>query len=287
MKFLFSMAGCCLVLAPMVSAQVSVELTLEQDQFLAGESVPVAVRITNFSGQTLHLGKDSDWLCFSVEGRDNYLVPTTGDVPVQGEFDVQSSSVATHRVDLAPYFALTRPGRYVVTATVKLKDWDKELASKPKPLDVIAGTKLWEQEVGVPGAAGQPPEVRKYALQQAIHLKQMKLYVRVTDQAESRVIGVFPIGPLISFSSPEHQIDKESNLHVLYQTGAKTFNYSVVNPNGRLLVRQTYEYTDTRPGLRVDREGRIFIGGGARRVSSDDLPPPEDTSTHDAKTPRP
>ena len=74
---------------------------------------------------------------------------------------------------------------------------------------------------------------------------------------------------------------------MLYQTGAKTFNYSVVNPNGRLLVRQTYEYTDTRPGLRVDREGRIFIGGGARRVSSDDLPPPEDTSTHDAKTPRP
>src|SRR5436190_7521789 len=289
MKFLFPLLGGFIAFGPWVSAQVSVDLALDQDQFLPGESLMVGVRITNFSGQTLHLGKDNDWLQITLEGRDNYVVPTTTDLPVQGEFNVESSKIVTRRVDVAPCFALARPGRYTVSATVKLKDWDKELISKPKSFDVIAGTTLWEQDVGVsvPAASNRPPEVRKYALQQAIHLKQMKLYVRVTDQAESRVIGVFPIGPLISFSSPEHQIDKESNLHVLYQTGAKTFNYSVVNPNGRLLVRQTYEYTDTRPGLRVDREGRIFIGGGARRVSSDDLPTPEDSSTHDAKTPRP
>ena len=263
------------------------ELTVDQDQFLAGESVPVGVRITNFSGQTLHLGKENDWLHFTMEGRDNAFVPASGDIPVQGEFAVESSSVATRRVDVAPYFALTKPGRYSVTATVKLKQWDKELVSKPKSFEVIAGTKLWEQEVGIPSTSGQSPEVRKYALQQAIHLKQLKLYVRVTDQAESRVIRAFPIGPLLSFSNPEHQIDKSSNLHVLYQTGAKSFNYSVVNADGRLLVRQTYEYTDTRPGLRVDRQGRIYIGGGARRISSEDLPSPAEASTNDVPTPKP
>ena len=134
----------------------------------------------------------------------------------------------------------------------------------------------------------QPPEVRKYALQQAIHLKQLKLYARVSDQSESRVFRVFPIGPMISFSKPECQIDKSSNLHVLYQTAAKSFNYSVINSDGRLLVRQTYEYTDTRPVLRVDREGRILIGGGARRGSSNDLPPPSQaSSTNHAETPKP
>jgi len=246
------------------------------------------VRITNFSGQTLHLGKDNDWLRFTIEGRDNYIVPGSVDVPVQGEFDVESSTVVTRRVEVAGYFALTRPGRYLVTATVKLKQWDKELLSKPKAFDIIAGTKLWEQDFGVPNAAGQPPEVRKYALQQAIHLKQLKLYARVSDQSESRVFRVFPIGPMISFSKPECQIDKSSNLHVLYQTGAKSFNYSVINSDGRLLVRQTYEYTDTRPVLRVDREGRILIGGGARRGSSNDLPPrSQASSTNHAETPKP
>src|SRR2546428_4932680 len=274
MKFLFPIVSGCIAFAPWVSAQVSVALALDQDQFLPGESLMVGVRITNFSGQTLHLGKDNDWLHITIEGRDNYVVPTTADLPVQGEFDVESSKIVTRRVDVAPCFALARPGRYTVSATVKLKDWDKELASKQTSFDIIAGTTLWEQDVGVSASAAshRAPEVRKYALQQAIHLKRMKLYVRVTDQAGSRVFRVFPIGPLISFSSPEHQIDKSSNLHVLYQTGAKSFNYSVINADGRLLVRQTYEYTDTRPGLRVDRQGRIYIGGRARWNSSDDLP---------------
>ena len=289
MKFLFPILGGCIAFAPWVSAQVSVDLALDQDQFLPGESLVVGVRITNFSGQTLQLGKDNDWLHIMLEGRDNYVVPTTTQLPVRGEFDVESSKIVTRRVDVAPCFALTRPGRYTLRATVKLKDWDKELISKPKSFDVIAGTTLWEQDVGVsdPAASNRPPEVRKYALQQAIHLKRMKLYVRVTDQAGSRVFRVFPIGPLISFSSPEHQIDKSSNLHVLYQTGAKSFNYSVINPDGNLLIRQTYEYTDTRPTLRIDREGRIYMGGGNRRITSDDIPPPLDAANNDAISPKP
>ena len=287
MKFFLPIVGWCFALAPAISAQVNVELTLDQEQFLPGETLEVGVRLTNFSGQTLHLGTGTDWLHFTIDGRDNDIVPMTGDVPVQGEFDVESSTVATRRIDVAPYFALIRPGRYLVTATVKLKQWDKELVSKPKAFDIIAGTTLWEQDFGVPNTARQSPEVRKYALQQAIHLKQLKLYARVTDQSGSRVYHVFPIGPMISFSKPECQIDKASNLHVLYQTGARSFNYSVINADGRLLVRQTYEYSDTRPVLRTDREGRILLGGGARRVSSDDLPAPADASTNDARTPKP
>jgi len=280
MKFLSSILS-CFAFVPVLAAQVSVEVVLEQEQFLPSESIVVAVRITNFSGQTLHLGKEEDWLRFNVEARDGYVVSKLDDPPAQGEFEVDSSKVATKRVDVAPHFTLTKPGRYLITATVRLPQWDKELTSKSKGFDVIAGTKLWEQEFGVPRVADDksPPEVRKYALQQAIHLKQMKLYVRVTDQAEARVLRVFPIGPMVSFSQPEKQIDRDSNLHVLYQTGARSFNYSLISPDGRLIIRRIYEYSDTRPVLRVDRGGRIVVSGGVRRVSGDDLPSLEETST--------
>ena len=103
------------------SAQVTVELTQEQDQFLPAESVPVAVRITNRSGQNLRLGQAEDWLTFAIEARDNQVVPKTEEVPVAGEFDLESSRVVTLRVDLAPYFLLNRPGRYSITATMQLK----------------------------------------------------------------------------------------------------------------------------------------------------------------------
>src|SRR5882757_9792078 len=88
------------------SAQVSVEVKLDQDQFLPGEAVRVAVRITNRSGQTLHLGAEADWLTFSIESRDGFVVGKDADVPVIGEFVLESSKTATKRIDLAPCFSL-------------------------------------------------------------------------------------------------------------------------------------------------------------------------------------
>src|SRR6266404_7912813 len=92
-----------------VWAQVTVEVTQQQEQFLPGESLPTAVRITNRSGQTLRLGGEEDWLTFSIESREGTVVSKTGDAPVVGEFTLESSKVATKRVDLTPYFSLTQP----------------------------------------------------------------------------------------------------------------------------------------------------------------------------------
>src|SRR5947209_890624 len=169
------------------AAQVSVELVLDQDQFLLNESLPVKVRITNRSGQPLQLGQEKDWLSFTIESRDGYFVPSLGEVPVMGEQSVESSMVATRRVDLMPYYDLSKPGRYTVTASVKLKQWNQEVLSKPKPFEIARGTKIWEQEFGVAAAEGAPPDARKYALQQANYVKRLMLYVRLTDVAERRV----------------------------------------------------------------------------------------------------
>ncbi len=278
MKYFPALGSALLATAVSLTAQVSVELKLDQEQFLPSETLTVKVRITNLSGQTLRLGEDRDWLVFFVEGKDGQVAAQLSEAPVAGEFSVDSSTTAIKRVDLAPHFNLTRPGRYAVTSRVKIKQWGRELNSPPLHFDIIKGTKLWEQDFGVPGAPGAgaaSPESRKYALLQAMHLKQIKLYLRLTDAAESKVLTVYPIGPMVSFSTPETQIDKASNLHVLYQTGARSFSYSVINPDGQLIARQTHDYTATRPVLRADAEGRIIVEGGARRLTAVDLPAAE------------
>src|SRR4030095_560411 len=179
------------------------------------------VRIINHSGQTLRLGDEPDWLSFSIEGGNGLVLPNQGEPPLQGEFELESSKMATKRVDLAPWFPLTVPGRYVVTASVKFKQWGYEKASPPKGFNVINGAKLWEQEFGVPthgDASGSFPEVRKYILQQANFLKaNLRLYLRVTDPTEGKIYRVAQLGPMLSFSRPEAQVDQASNLHVLYQ----------------------------------------------------------------------
>ena len=110
-------------------AQVTVEVTQAQQQFLAGEALKVAVRITNLSGRELQLGEDENWLTFEVESRDGVVVPKLGEVPVLGAFALESSKVAIKRVDLAPYFSLPRPGSYQIVATVRIRGWNREITS--------------------------------------------------------------------------------------------------------------------------------------------------------------
>ena len=102
-------------------AQVSVEVVLDQDQFLRDESLPVKVRITNRSGQLLRLGRDNEWLAFVIETGDGRPVSRMIEVPVTGEFVLESARMATREVDLGPCFDLSEPGHYTIGATVKIK----------------------------------------------------------------------------------------------------------------------------------------------------------------------
>jgi hypothetical protein len=195
-------------------------------------------------------------------------------------------------VDLAPYFSLGHSGRYSVTATVRIKDWNQEITSQPKNFDIIEGARLWEQDIGVPNSShptNATPEVRKFILQQANYLKaQLRLYVRLTDASGTKTFRVFPIGPMVSFGRPEPQVDKFSNLHLLCQEGPHSFNYTVVNPDGEVIARRTYDYVDKRPRLQPDQDGEILVTGGVRRISPSDVPPYQPpTPAEEAPSPLP
>ncbi|MBI5774258.1 MAG: hypothetical protein HZA89_11010 [Verrucomicrobia bacterium] len=263
-----------LALAFSVSAQpVQVEVVAEQKTFLPSETLTVGVRISNLSGQALRFGLDNDWLTFTVQGQQQKSVLRLTEMPVTGAFTSEPATHTTARFDLAPYFDLSQPGNYTVTATVRVPELGTTFSSPPKRFDITKGNVLWEQEFGVPGPPGAAPVIRKYALVQANHLGQLKLYVRVTESS-GRVLKVYPLSPLVGSSRPEHQIDRESNLHVLNQGGAKAFVYCVVSPDGELRARHTYDAV-SRVRLAIDLEGKFGVIGGTRRVTANDIPAPK------------
>jgi hypothetical protein len=171
-----------------------------------------------------------------------------------------------------PYYDF-KPGRYQIMATVNIIEWGQEISSPPKVIEIIRGTTIWEQVVGVPTEEG-PPEPRKYALQQARYLTDLLMYLRLTDVNESHVYKVYPLGKLVSFSHPEPQIDSESRLHVLFQNGARSFSYCVVDTGGNLLRRERYDYDESRPRLISQTGGAVGVSGGIRRLTSTDFPSP-------------
>lgn len=270
--------GLLLASALAATAQVTVEILLDQEQYLQDESIPVKVRVVNRSGQTLQLGAEADWLTFTIDGPNGTTPAKLAEPQVIEPFSLASASMATRTVNLTPCFDFSQPGRYQATATVRIKDWNENLTSRPKAIEVVRGTRLWEQDFGVP-SDGEKPESRRYTLQQASYRNNLQLYVRVAEANEGRPFRVFPIGALVSFSKPEAQVDKNSNLHVLCQTGARLFGYHRINPDGVVLTRQTHEYAASRPVLKLNDAGQIIVWGGARRFSLSDIPPSDMVGT--------
>jgi hypothetical protein len=256
------------------SAQVTVELTTDQQQFLPGEDMPVTVHVTNRSGQLLHLG-DSGWLTFFIQSDDGSMVVRKGEPPVKDLFNLDNSEVAIKRVNLAPYFNLQRTGTYHVTVTLHIAAWNSNISSSPVSFDVIEGAGMWSQSFGVsdPEMPDQPPRVRKYALVEANYLKdQLRLYVQVSDETDGSILRVKALGPMISFSQPEAQLDRASKLHVLWQSGATAFTHCVVSTDGKLVQQELYDYVTTRPRLSENSDGDIFVHGGVRRLDSGVVP---------------
>jgi hypothetical protein len=254
-------------------AQVNLALSLDQDEFLPNEPVRLTIKISNTSGQRLHLGADPNWLTFVVESADGFVVDKKGDPPFTEEFDLESSQMATLHVDLQPYFQMTRLGRYKVTGTMRIKAWGLAAPSRPLQFDVIHGGEVWEQDFGVTVTPNTPPEPRKYSLIKANYLReQLRLYVQVSDQSGAIIYKVAALGPMVSFSTPEESVDRFSRLHVLWQTGGQSFSYVVVEPDGTVLSRDVYDNYNSRPHLAINSSGDIEVHGGVRRLKPGEMP---------------
>ena len=272
-------AALCLLLpllAACVQAQVTVTLELEKSRFLPRESMLAKLKIVNFSGQTLVFGEDDHWLQFQIESETGEeITPITPPPSVKGRFTVESSIRATKELDIAPHYALERTGRYTLTATVYIKQWGKQLTAKPVIFDITNGTVLWQQVFGLPLKKGDPPgqpgQVRRYVLQQAKRLNAMSLYARVDDGLGGKVHRVLSICPMVSFNKPTAQVGPKSNLHVLCQIGAREFNYSVIDPDGKIIKRRHYLIATNRPRLNF-KQGQIYVAGGFELTRRDDIP---------------
>ena len=269
------------VVVPFAQAQpngVPIKLQLDKDTYLPDEDLQLKVRIINRSGQPIVLGEDNEWISFEILGQHQSIVSKIGDMQVKSPFTLPSGEAVTKEFNPTPYFAFRHPGVYTLGVTVHIPQWKQQVSCKPVVFTVAEGMTLGglgnlSFGVPAPGVTNAAPEVRRYSLVRITLMDQMKLYFRLTDAGE-KTLRVFPLGRMVSFGSPEAQMDRFNNLHVFFQSGARTFDHSVIDPNGNLLARQFHEYTDSRPGMHLAEDGSIFVAGGHRLLTASDFPPP-------------
>src|SRR5208282_128943 len=127
------------------------------------------------------------WISLDFLGERNFMVSKLATMPVHGQFTLLSGQSGSRELNPTPYFDFRRPGRYRIGATIRLAQWGESLDCKPVEFTVANGVplpNLADLQVGLPlppGVTNALPEIRRYSLLKVPYLKELKLYVRLTD----------------------------------------------------------------------------------------------------------
>ena len=259
---------CLLALgAPAQDSALRVGLKTEREGYLPQEELPLMVTLANVGPQPIHLGGAKDWLHLSVQGEKVKSVPVRADLPL-APVTVAPGSQENRVFNLADYFKLDVVDHYQVTAEVSVPEWEQRVSSAPCKFFIQYGTPMvdvGDLTIGVTpalGASNGPPEMRRFQLLKVTQDPQTMLYCQLIRVKDNAILKVFPLDPMLNIARPEVKIDRLNHLNILYQTDARLFHYSVVDPNGRLMRRRVFDYTDKRPTLRTDPDGFVGVDGG-------------------------
>lgn len=252
------------LLAPPLAAQVQVDISLDRNLFVLGEVIPVTVTVTNLTGSELDLADSglNRWFGFEVETADGRPIPPRGGDYSNEPVQLGAGQKIARTVNLTPLFPVDEFGGYRVRASIFLSQGNRFSKSPPLNFDVTDGRQIWQKTVGVPEGFSGAGGTRTVTL--LIHRlpQSSQLYLRIEDAHAGVRKCVHKLGRLLSFTTPDVQLDEKNRIHVLQNVAPKVFLYSQIGLEGEVLERKSFNELTTRPILQRTGEGGIRVAGG-------------------------
>lgn len=213
---------------------------MPRNTYVAGESVPVTVSITNHSGQDLVLQGNSrlSWIDFTVtSGRGVPMTPLGQ--PAFGAVKVPLGQTMARTVDLARLFPLQTMGNYSIYGVVRLPGQTTDgFISNRLLFNINQALPYWSQKVGVPGKSGQ---TREYRVLNFTGGRKNMLYAQVVDARTGSPLQTHSLGEVLMFRKPTVTLDNRQVMHVLYLIGPTLWAHARVGPDGSLLGRELHK----------------------------------------------
>ena len=259
LRALFRLVALC-AFAASASAQVDVKLQVERKSFVAGESVPVTVTVTNQSGQDLIFQgtRGGAWIDFTVtSGRGVPMTPASN--AAFGSMKVPLGQAMARSFDLRQLFSLTQMGNYSVYAVIRLPGQTREgFMSNRVSFNLDNAAPYWTQRVGLSGKSGQ---TRDFKVLNYNNGKRSLLYAQVVDVRTGSALQTHSLGEYLSFSKPSVTVDNRQTMHVLYMTAPTVWTHARVSPDGALLGGEYHRGTGGgAPLLVTARDGIVQVG---------------------------
>jgi hypothetical protein len=245
------------------NAQLQVEVAVSRSLYIAYEPLIAKVTIHNFSGNSLYLS-DSDqtpWFGFQIETLDGRPVPPRSSKYSNPPIMLRAGEKISRAINLTPIYPIAEFGGYRLRANIHDASRDQFYTSPPITIEITEGKSLFKKTVGVP--AGQPGGggVREISLLSHRLPSSTQLYLRIEDPKSGLIYCTHRLGRIVSYGTPQIELDASNRIHILQNVAPKAFLYSHVGLNGEVLERKTYNQTGKRPGLIKSTNGDLNVIG--------------------------
>lgn len=235
--------------------QLEVRLEPQRRDYILGENVVLKITIINHTDSSVSLNSipGRSWLNVQVKRRGSALPEPPQSTPRYPQITVRPGSAQAHNIELKPHYALSREGAYSVVATVRLPDMQTTYSSNTVVFNMISGGNMRHFVVQ---ARGQKLNMALKSLN--IGGRDL-LFGQVMNMDTRHVLGACYMGQYLNFMEPRVLLDRAQNMHMLCQSTAEFFTYSVMDTFGK---RREYKVLK-RSGGPVDL---ISTGGGIRYI---------------------
>lgn len=245
-----------------LQAQVQVDLTFPRALYIRYEPLIATVTMVNLSGRPLLLSDTAEvpWFSFQIESQNGRVVTPRGSGFGRDPVAIGPGETLRRTVNLTPLYRLDDFGRYTVRASVYDASLNRYFSSPARTIEITEGRVLWQQIIGHP-VEGTSRQVTLLAHR----LKNFTAaYLRILDPDRNTVYCTHRLGPIVSYGSPQVEIDAANEVHVLQMSSPRNFVYSHIGLNGEVRQRQAYSQTSkVRPSMQRTPEGGVMVVGGA------------------------
>ncbi len=258
----------CVLFAAAINAhaQLDVHIDLKRHIFIRGEPVAATVYIRNLSGHDITL-KDApghQWFGFEItRGSDSPVAPHKADYK-NDPLTILAGDSVTRTVDLLKLYPVDEFATYKLRAAIYFEEAKKYMTSENFNVDISDGRKVWSQTVGVPNGKEEAGQYHSMTLISFQTPTALTLYVRVEDVATGTLFGTYPLGRLISGSTPIAEFDNENTLHAFHMTGPNQYMLSKIGVNGEWLGQSIWNAPKGRATVRKKPDGTMVVVGASR-----------------------
>lgn len=228
LSFLFLVLG-----AAQAVAQIDVRLQMSRTTFVAGEPVPVAISVTNNSGQDLVFQGNNrlGWIDFNVTSNRGVPMTPIGQ-PTFGAVKIPLGQTMTKTIDLALLFPMQAMGNYSVYGVVRMPGQTNDgFISNRLIFNINTARPYWSQKVG---------NSREFRVMNFNGGKKNMLYAQVMDTRKGIPLQTHSLGEVLMFRKPSVALDNRQVMHVFYLIGPTTWAHARVSSDGKLLGRELH-----------------------------------------------